>query len=362
MKRRIIYYLIATLVMALSAYTAGAVPAQDPDYAPPTHLPEHRPEGLYGPHHPSLEQLIDKAAIPSYAKKIATDLWQLEIAKMDGQSITIVSVVVALILLLLGVWLARRLSSAIKQKLIYRMHMERSLSDAIEKVIYYLLLVIVTLAVLDIAHVPLTVFTLIGGALAIGVGLGSQNILNNFISGLIIMIERSIRMGDIIEVDGKSGTVVNIGARCTQIRTYNNFDILIPNSRLLETSIVNLTLSEGGLVHLGTRVSVMQHNAPEVVEAAILRAVASVSDVTQLESKAPQVFLDSFDEGVMNFEVFYWSDITGKIERRRILSAINKAIIRSLHAYGIRVSAPLRSVVQADDMVGLSSEKAPAKG
>ena len=84
-------------------------------------------------------------------------------------------------------------------------------------------------------RIPLTFFTVLGGALAIGVGFGSQNIVNNFLSGLILMVERPIKIGDIVEVENVQGTVEWVGARSTIIKTFGNLRLVIPNSTLLQT-------------------------------------------------------------------------------------------------------------------------------
>ena len=111
----------------------------------------------------------------------------------------------------------------------------------IESLSFYALLVAFGLAALKYANVPLTVFTFLGGAIAIGVGFGSQNILNNFISGLILLAERPIKVGDLIQLGETYGNVTKIGARSTQIRTGENLDIIVPNSKFLENDVTNLT-------------------------------------------------------------------------------------------------------------------------
>ena len=93
-------------------------------------------------------------------------------------------------------------------------------------------------------HVPLTVFAFMGGAIAIGVGFGSQTLANNFISGLILLVERTIRVGDLVNVDGIDAKVEHIGTRSTRVKTRENFEMLIPNSKFLENSVTNWTLSD----------------------------------------------------------------------------------------------------------------------
>ena len=97
---------------------------------------------------------------------------------------------------------------------------------------------------LELVNVPVTVFTFLGGAVAIGVGFGSQNILNNFISGLILLAEQPIRVGDLVDIGGLCGNVEKIGARSTRVKTGANLEIIVPNSKFLEDNVTNWTLSD----------------------------------------------------------------------------------------------------------------------
>src|SRR5690606_22870901 len=92
---------------------------------------------------------------------------------------------------------------------------------------------------LTVAGIPLTIFSVIGGALAIGIGFGSQNIIKNFISGVILRLEKQIRVGDIISIDGVSGKVVSISTRSTKIRNAENKIHIVPNSFFLEKMVLN---------------------------------------------------------------------------------------------------------------------------
>ena len=97
---------------------------------------------------------------------------------------------------------------------------------------------------LELIHLPLTVFAFMGGAVAIGVGFGSQNVLNNFMSGLILLAERPIRVGDLVDIDGLYGTIEHVGARSTRVKTGSNLEIIVPNSKFLENNVTNWTLSD----------------------------------------------------------------------------------------------------------------------
>ena len=109
---------------------------------------------------------------------------------------------------------------------------------------FYFLLTVAFLTALRMVQIPLTAFAFVGGALAIGVGFGSQNIVNNFISGIILLVERPIKRSDLVDVGGIFGNVEQIGLRSTRIRTGDNVHIIVPNASFLESNVVNWTHSD----------------------------------------------------------------------------------------------------------------------
>jgi potassium efflux system protein len=265
------------------------------------------------------------------------EFWHYAIVSTTDGAITVANIVSGLALFLIGMKLARLLSRSLHRRLTRYIHVDRSTSSTLEKVIHYTFLTVMTILALDIARVPLTAFTFIGGALAIGIGLGSQKIMNDVLSGFVVMIEQSIRVGDVIEVNGQAGAVVAIGARHTQLCTYANIDILVPNSHLLENSIINWTLSEGGMIRTNVQVKALQEHAPHYVENTIYRAVLSAPHVV-ITNRPPQIFLTSLADGFYNYDIHFWIDITGAIDRRQIISNVNMAIIRAFHAARIRLA------------------------
>ncbi len=176
-------------------------------------------------------------------ESIAT-LWRTELLSVEGRGVPIGTVITALLLLLIGILLSRWSSRRVGALLTRHFGLDRGAAAAVQGLTFYVLLVLVFLVALQTANIPLTAFTVFGGALAIGVGFGSQNVVNNFLSGLILMIERPIKVGDIVDVDGTYGRVERIGARSTRIRTFDNTHIIIPNSAFLEKNVVNWTLSD----------------------------------------------------------------------------------------------------------------------
>ena len=126
--------------------------------------------------------------------------WNLKVVSIGQAELLVSQIVFALVVLVFGIWLARRISRGVRRRLVSRTSLDVSAVTAVEKLLFYLLAVIVVLLVLQTLQVPIAMFTVFGGAIAIGVGFGAQNIFSNFISGLILMLARPVRLGDTVEV------------------------------------------------------------------------------------------------------------------------------------------------------------------
>jgi potassium efflux system protein len=161
------------------------------------------------------------------------------------RSATVGKVVKVLLILRVGLWLTVWIAEHGCRFLTSRLPGRES-AVLLGLRLFTLLMVVVGLVVLALVtvNIPLTVFAFPGGARAIGVGFGAQNILNNFISGLILLVEKPIKLGDIVDVEGVRGRVTHIGSHCCQVRRFDGIDMLIPNSSCLEKNVTNWTLSD----------------------------------------------------------------------------------------------------------------------
>ena len=196
----------------------------------------------------------------------------------------------------------------------------------LENITHYTLLILITLIVLDISHVPLTIFSFIGGTLAISVGLGSQKILNNVLSGLIIIIERPIRLGDLIEIDKSIGRVTKIGVRSVNVRTNSNIDILIPNSAMIENKVINWTLSDEK-VRLSITIPLQQNTPTRIAEKVILDSLVNYDQVLKLPK--PSVYFEGYLEAELILEVNFWVNINN-CDRKQVVSDVNHLINAAL--------------------------------
>ena len=167
--------------------------------------------------------------------------WNQGLVRIGGTWLTPGKILTAIAVLVIGTLVARRLSEAVGGRMLRRLGFDEGAGRAFEQLAFYAMLACVLLVALQTLAIPLTAFAVVGGALAIGVGFGSQNVVNNFISGLILLAERPIKVGDLVQLDELWGNVERVGLRSTRIRTGDNAHIIVPNSSFLENNVTNWT-------------------------------------------------------------------------------------------------------------------------
>ncbi len=252
---------------------------------------------------------------------------------------TIGDVLVVLSILIFGFVFAKVFSSVVGNVLVARFPLQRGIPYAVSKVTYYILTVLVLLAAVIAAGVDLNKFTVITGALGVGVGFGLQDIVKNFASGLILLFERPIRVDDVIELTGMVGTVRRIGARSSTIVTFQGAEVIVPNSNLVSTQVINWTLSSQRR-RVEIMVGVAYGTDPErVLRLLVGEAVAHQSVMT---NPAPEAFFMGFGDNALNFELRFWS------ERQdiwfQLKSDVTVAVAHALAKAGIEIPFPQRDL------------------
>jgi small-conductance mechanosensitive channel/CRP-like cAMP-binding protein len=313
----------AFCVPIVHAQSTPAPPAATPATAPTT-APTTAPA-------PLTERLWDAAV----------NIWQLEITSIEDRPITVGKVILGLLLLVVGLRVARALSVMLGKRILPHVGVNTASSIAFQRVFFYILLVGFTLFVLNLVNVPLTVFTVLGGAIAIGVGFGAQNIINNFISGWILLAERRVNIGDLIEVEGSVGRVRSIGARCTHVRRPDGIDLLIPNSLMLERIMVNWTLTDA---HIRTILTVgVAYGSPTDKVVELIRSAAAEHDEI-LNQPPPIILFEDFGDSALVFDVHFWVHAEQEMDLRIVRSDLRFAIDRLFRAAGIVIAFPQRDV------------------
>jgi small-conductance mechanosensitive channel len=268
-------------------------------------------------------------------------VWDYEVANVQDRPITVGRIIKGVFFFLIGIYVSRMLSRAFGRRLLTRMGVNASASSAFQSLAFYLLVLLFTLFALKLVEVPLTAFTVLGGAVALGVGFGSQNIVNNFISGLILLVERPVKVGDLIQLENLYGNVEHIGARSTRVKTGENLDIIVPNSTFLETNVVNWTLSDNNM-RTHVTFGVMYGSSTGKVTHLALKAAANHDRV--FDRPAPFVIFNNFGDNALEFELHFWVSVRTLMERRQIESDIRFNIDHLFREAGIVLAYPQRDV------------------
>jgi potassium efflux system protein len=286
-------------------------------------------------------------------REAAESLWQYELftaedtITVDGQqvtgkrSITVSKLVSVILILTLGIWAARFLARRAYHFMRARFHVEQSNALLVHRTVVVLLVGFLVIVALNLVKIPFTVFAFLGGALAIAVGFGAQNLINNFVSGLILLIERPIKVGDIVDIEGARGRVVKIGGRCSQVRLWEGIDMLVPNSSLLEKNVTNWTLTDENLrfvIQVG-----VAYGSP-TQETADLIHRAATEHALVLKDPAPLVIFDDFGDSALVFSLYFWVRMLEGIDPRVVRSDIRHRIDALLREAGITIAFPQRDV------------------
>ena len=223
------------------------------------------------------------------------------------------------------------------------------------RILHYLIITIAVLVGFTVLGLDIGSLALIAGALSVGIGFGLQSIVNNFLSGLILLTEGSLRVGDFIELDsGVTGVVREISTRYTRINTNDNVDVVVPNSELVSYKLTNWTLREP-VVRVRIPFGVAYGSDKERVREAALAAADDVPFTLKgRPDRQPAVLLVNFGESSLDFELRVWVLRTGVNRPGRVKAAYNWALESRLREYGIEIPFPQRDLHWRDGMVSLA--------
>ncbi len=268
-------------------------------------------------------------------------IWNAELFSASGSPIKLNQLVLALLIILVGVWVSKRVARLVRYRLAKISRIDSHAAAVIQTVIFNTMVVVIILAAMPIAGIPTTIFTVLGGAVAIGVGFGAQNLFNNLISGLIIMLERPIRLGDIVEVGDHEGTIEAISNRCTYIRRSDGVDVLVPNSQFLEQPVINWTLSNRDV--RGSVVVGVAYGSPTDLVARLMRQAVDEHSLIH-ERPEPLVLFQDFGDNALTFEAYFWSRISRPMDLRKIQSDVRFRIDELCRENKITIAFPQRDV------------------
>ncbi len=254
--------------------------------------------------------------------------------------ITPLSVFYVLVFSFLLFYLSNRMKRLLVSRLLERTRLDVGAQQAIGTITRYLILFVGFLIILQTVGINLTTLNVVAGAIGIGIGFGLQNIANNFISGLIILFERPIKVGDRIEVDDVNGQVMSVGARSTLVKTNDNITIIVPNSKFISENVINWSF-ESGMVRFRIPVGVAYDSDIDLVTRLLTEVAKDNPDV--VESPPPAVRLLEFGDDALKFELRAWS--RSRLHRPGLLkSNLNFAIIRKFRENDVVIPFPQRDL------------------
>ncbi len=263
-----------------------------------------------------------------------------ELFQLGGRPVSLLVLMQFILLIAVVIVVARLTRRFLRDRLLARTHLDLGLQDAIARIIGYAVLVIGTMIGLQTLGFELTSLTVVAGALGVGLGFGLRNIIENFVSGLIILGERPIQLGHRIEVGDTIGRVVRIGARSTAVLTNDNIRIIIPNSELITGRVVNWSHGDSQ-IRLRIPVGVSYRSDVQLVQKLLLEVASANESV--LENPAPAVIFVEFGESALNFELRVW---TRELLDRpgRLTSQLNFSIWEKFREHNIEIPYPQRDL------------------
>jgi small-conductance mechanosensitive channel len=262
----------------------------------------------------------------------------IPIGKTDVSLLTIFSgIAVVIVTLVVTLWI----SGMIEQRLALASHLDANLRVVLSKLVRAVLIVVAVLIALQQIGFDLTLLTVFGGALGVGIGLGLQKLASNYIAGFTILLDRSIRIGDLVTIDNRTGIVSKATSRYVVVRSGDGVEAIVPNETVVTTTVLNHSYTTSQ-IRLAVQVQVSYDSDVEKA-LALLCEIALREPRVLRDAQAPKAFLVNFGDSGITLELGVWiSDPhTGQLELK---SALNRAILREFAANGIEIPFPRRDV------------------
>ena len=286
--------------------------------------------------------------------------WHYELFSVDKNPITVGNALIGLVFVILGYISIRLIVKYFEMKVLVRLDIDAPQRYTIKVFLFYFLLILLFLFTLHLVQVPLTVFALIGTAVAVGVGFGAKNIINNFISGVVIVVEHPVRVGDLIEIDNLIGIVENTGFRSTHIRSLDNTHFIVPNSRILEENVLNWTLSDR-VVRCEVKVGVVYGSPVKKIQTLLLQ-IAKEHDrvLTYNKQQEPLVLFSDFAANALEFTLVFWITVERPLDIKKTASDIRFRVDEIFRQENIVIAFPQRDIhIKQPVSVRMYSEALP---
>jgi small-conductance mechanosensitive channel len=268
------------------------------------------------------------------------DFLNIPITQIGTTELTIWSIVYFLILIFLLFYLTAKIRKWVVYRLLAKSKIDLGVRIAVGTILRYIALVIGLIVVLQTVGLDLSAVTVLAGALGVGIGFGLQNITNNFVSGIIILFERPIKVGDRIEIGDVSGDVINISMRSTTIVTNDNISIIVPNSDFISSKVINWSHNDRS-IRFNIPVGVSYNEKPEIVRKLLLEVADENKGI--LREPKPDVLFKDYADSALIFNLMVWT--REYINRPNILkSQIYYAVFKKFEENNIEIPFPQRDL------------------
>ena len=287
------------------------------------------------------------------SRSVARQVWDFELftaedtLEVDGRkvtatrSVTVGKSIGAIVVLVLGYivvsWFVRRL----ERQLVARFKADPNVARIARRWLHFILVAVLFVIALDVVKIPLTVFAFLGGALAIAFGFGAQNLMKNLMSGIMLLVERPLKIGDLVQIGDTLGTVTNISIRSSTIRTADGIETLVPNSALVESNVTNWTHSSSE-VRRSVKVAVAYGSDTRKVADTLLAQADRHGQV--LKQPPPRVIFEDFGADGLAFALEYWIDYAKGVDGRQIASDLRFMAEKALAEAGVSIPFPQRAL------------------
>ncbi|WP_170131712.1 mechanosensitive ion channel domain-containing protein [Aquicella lusitana] len=261
-----------------------------------------------------------------------TGLLHYQLAHVLNTTITPIRIIALFVVISVFYWTAKW-----TREFIYRLLLSRTkdmgIRNSIAILSQYSVVVLGIFICLRVLGIDMQALAVVAGMFAFGIGLGLRDLANNFACGFLILLERPLRVGDIVNINGTEGDVIHIGSRAVTIRTWDHMELMVPNTEIFNKSFTNLTARDN-IVRSILHIKIHRHDNPHEVQIIIQNVLAGQKDI--LKDPAPEVFLKEMRDTVMDFEVRYYVNIRQIKSRVGVMSVVHMAVWDEFRRQGIK--------------------------
>ncbi len=263
------------------------------------------------------------------------EILEYELFSLGKYTLSLYEILAAILVIFIGIIISR-----LVKKLIYKSNkIDVGKKFAFSQIFHYVIIIFSFFLMMKALGVNISPILLGSGALLVGVGLGLQSLFLDFISGVIILFDRTVKVGDVIDVDGTIGQVEEIRMRTSTIITRDNKSMIFPNSLLTKDKLINFSHHDN-IVRFNVDVGVNYNSDVELVERLMIEATKTNRDIFQ--SREPFVWLEDFGDSALNFSLYYYS--RNLFSAPRIRNEVRKEILKKFREHGVNIPFPMRTL------------------